>query len=962
MAALVRIEYAGLGDCAPNSSERASGGKSTEPGSEVQVPFNNVATFAALEDNCAIATRTINKGTKILMPNGVDVITISHKILEGHRFAAKTLFADDLLLSWGLRFGRVVSPTVKPGEYMINNTMIDSFAKRGITDLPDANFVDEITPYTLAEEDFNLNPPTQVPLYEAPRTFFGFKRLGSRGTGTRNYVVILGTSSLSAPYARELARQCKRCAYDRKKIDGIVPIAHTEGTVEGALNRDKVIRTLAGFVVHPNVGAVVLCDFGYEDVSSETIISYQDILYQERLGNTRFAKIRLGSDLQEDLAEGKKIIQEYLAEIEREDARTEQPFNQIKIALQCGGSDAFSGVSANPTVGNVAKEVIRNGGGACLAETDELIGAESHVLAKVRSREVAQKFLATVEWFKNWMSWHGQTAENNPSGGNQLRGIYNITLKSIGAGMKKPKDVRLDHVIDYGELQPDNYGYTFMNSPGNDLESVSGQVATGCNFILFTTGNGAVTNHPLVPTIKILTTTRRYELLKNDMDFNAGRHQDPASKVPIDELGQELLELLNKCASGKRTVGEIANHAQVQIWRNWAFQNSTDMELNTPSKLYQGNLQGTAIKSTRSGHFDLLGERVSCTYVKSQSHLNGSADKALSLSSGSVALVVATSLCSSEVSQKVADALNKRLKQAREDGASSGVTKENISITRFVACAHTEGCGSAHTHNAGEIQLRVLFGHLMHPNVSSGFLIEHGCEKNHNDYFRQEMAKCGMDPRSFGWASVQLGGGLDNVMINALAYFFPGEDSKKMSNSLPVIRSLFPTEKLRVGIFSVSLKGRKVSVQNAIGAARFVQQCLSCKALPIMASTCPLLKCPKFLDEVFETQNTEPTLSFAQQPAVAFHGLHIMNSPTNDVIETCTAFAAAGSAAIVIFAEDMKTVPGHPFVPVILCNAWNGTGSLLRSIVDKIEANIDRFEKTENEAFQIARGLSGISV
>jgi altronate dehydratase len=222
-------------------------------------------------------------------------------------------------------------------------------------------------------------------------------------------------------------------------------------------------------------------------------------------------------------------------------------------------------VSGNPLAGWVAREVIRHGGSANLAETDELIGAESYILANTRDLATAQRFLEKIEIFKERVAWHGHSAEGNPTGGNKFRGLYNIAIKSIGAARKKDPDVRLDYVIDYGEPMT-KPGYYFMDSPGNDLESIAGQIAAGCNLIFFTTGNGSITNFPFVPTIKFITTTGRWNLLSKDMDVNAGRYLDGAS---MEELGMETFHYTVEVASGTRSVGERAGHSQVSIWRDW---------------------------------------------------------------------------------------------------------------------------------------------------------------------------------------------------------------------------------------------------------------------------------------------------------------------------------------------------------------------------------------------------------
>ncbi|HEX9839779.1 MAG TPA: hypothetical protein VGA72_10545, partial [Anaerolineales bacterium] len=202
-------------------------------------------------------------------------------------------------------------------------------------------------------------------------------------------------------------------------------------------------------------------------------------------------------------------------------SRESVPISQLKIALQCGGSDAFSGISGNPLAAWVAREIIRGGGSANLAETDELVGAESYTLDKVKDVATTKQFLALRDGFIKQVARFGHSVRGNPSGGNVYRGLYNIYLKSLGAAMKRNPDVRLDAVIEYGERMQES-GFYFMDSPGNDLESIAGQVAAGCNVIFFVTGNGSITNFPFVPTIKIVTTSARYELLRDEMDVNAG--------------------------------------------------------------------------------------------------------------------------------------------------------------------------------------------------------------------------------------------------------------------------------------------------------------------------------------------------------------------------------------------------------------------------------------------------------
>ena len=483
-----------------------------------------IARLPAPGDNVAIATQTLADGTLIHYDG--QQFQLSHTILEGHRFAIQPISAEAPLLSWGLPFG-YATRAIAPGDYVCNQKMIDSLSIRNLPfALPETpNFSDKMVPYELDEAEFRPGKP--IPLHTEGRTFLGYQRSGNRGVGTRNYIVVMGTTSRTTGFARKLADMYRRgevtssLQKDYPNIDGIVAVTHTEGGESRTPNNiDMLLRTLAGFTVHPNIGAILLVDYGTEAVTNDMLKAYM-LREGYALDNVVHHFYRLQGSFDTDLANGAKIIEQWLDNVNGV-PRTEQSLENLKIALQCGGSDAFSGVSGNPLAAYVAKEVIRYGGCANLAETDELIGSEAYVLQNVRDLSTARTFLDTIERFKERVSWHGHSAEGNPSGGNNFRGLYNIAIKSIGAAMKRHPDVCLDYVINYSELMQ-KPGYYFMDSPGNDLESIAGQVAAGSNMIFFVTGNGSITNFPFVPTIKIVTTTERYEMLSKDMDVNAGR-------------------------------------------------------------------------------------------------------------------------------------------------------------------------------------------------------------------------------------------------------------------------------------------------------------------------------------------------------------------------------------------------------------------------------------------------------
>ena len=535
--------------------------------------LNDLGRLPVPSDNCAIAIRDLAAGAPVDYCD--ETFFLSHHLLEGHRFAVRAIGRGERLTSWGQRFG-VATRDIAPGDYVINEAAQVELARRDLDfAIPaEPNFENMITAYEFDESRFSPSPP--LPRYSDMRYFQGYSRPGGRGVGTRNMIVVLGTSSLVAGFVRALTQLTAGMAEGYANVDGIVPIAHTEGGHSDPNNREVLLRTLAGFMVHPNIGAVAAFDFGGEAVTNADLREYM-LEHGYPLDHVAHRFHSLSTSFEANVAWFKDLLAEWLPLVNAFE-RGPQPLSELKIALQCGGSDAFSGISGNPLAAWVAKEVIGYGGSANLAETDELIGAESYVLDKVERVESARKFLTMVERFKERVGWHGETAEGNPSGGNKYRGLYNIYLKSLGAAAKRHPDLPVHDVIDYGERMKSG-GFYFMDSPGNDLESVAGQVASGCNMIFFVTGNGSITNFPFAPTIKFVTTTARFELLRQDMDVNAGEYLDGA---PLDELGARTLDLTVAVAGGQKSAGENAGHYQVQIWRDWQQTRPANVALFEP--------------------------------------------------------------------------------------------------------------------------------------------------------------------------------------------------------------------------------------------------------------------------------------------------------------------------------------------------------------------------------------------
>jgi altronate dehydratase len=621
------------------------------------------------------------------------------------------------------------------GDYICNARMLDALEERRLPfALPTVpNFENFRAPFNLDVEEFD--PGNQIPLSDEGKTFDGFLRPGGRGAGTRNFIVVLGTTSRTASFARTLASRFAGVTKEYPNISGVVPIAHTEGG--GGLrpnNFDLLLRTLAGFLINPNVAAFIAIDYGTEILTNAMLREYLE-LKGSGFREMPHAFVTLKEGFEEELKRLQQTIEGWLPVV-NQSAPTPQPLSRLKIGLQCGGSDAFSGVSANPLLGIMSRELVRHGGAANLAETDELIGAETWILSNVRDLETARKFLHKIDEFQQRASWHGHSAEGNPSGGNLFRGLYNISIKAIGAARKKDPSVRLDYVIDYGAPMPEP-GFYFMDSPGNDLESIAGQVASGCNLILFATGNGSITNFPFVPTIKVMTTTARFNLLRREMDFNAGRYLDGES---LEDLGLEAFEQMLSTASGEMTAGDRAGHSQAQIWREWRqtgpseYPNRAETFNGLPLRLESG-------RNPRDRPERLLLYRTHRGLARER-----------------VGLIMPTSLCAGEIAKMIARKLN-------ED--CQGTPRSHA---RYVALAHTEGCGNS-AGVSEEILLRTMTSHLRHPSVSRALLLEHGCEKTHNDAMRNVLESQGARAADFGWASVQSDGGIASVVAKAVAFF-----------------------------------------------------------------------------------------------------------------------------------------------------------------------------------------------
>lgn len=893
--------------------------------------FGEIGRLPLPGDNVAIAIRRLEAGTVIRRADSAD-FALTHTVLEGHRFAVCAIEAGHPLLSWELPFG-IALTAIARGDYVCNQSVLDTLGGRRIDfELPDEpNFEDRIVPYELDADQFQ--PGRQVERRENPPVVQGYAR-GSRGVGTRNFIIILATTSRTTGYAYRLAELLRDATADCADIDGIVPVTHTEGGARETPNSEEFLRrTLAGFVVHPNVAAFLAVDYGSEPVNNRTLRDYM-AAKQYPLDEVLHEFLSIDGNFESNLDAGERVIRGWMEHVNAM-KRTDQPLSSLKLALECGGSDAFSGISGNPLAAWSARELIRCGGSVVLAETDELTGAESYVLQNVRDLETAQRFLNSMAEFEERVAWHGATSEGNVSGGNKFRGLYNVVLKSIGAAAKKNPDVCMDFSIDYSQRLTDP-GFYFMDTPGNDLESIAGMVAGGCNLIYFITGNGSITNFPFVPTIKLVTTTPRFKLLSADMDVNAGAYLDG---VPMDTLGQQLFEKSIDVVSGTRTRGELAGHSQVSIWRHWPQKDDSRLEEILTAKSPGG--EPLAIQQAT--------DLPDVTFNGIRSAEGTVSDR--------VGLVLPTSLCSGQIGRLCAGHLN-----------SKGLGRDR-GVSRFAALAHTEGCGSSAAEFENIIG-RMTVGYATHPLAGAVLLLEHGCEKTHNDYMRNQLTEEGVDTERLGWASVQLDGGIEKV-INRVESWFAGE----LSAMGPPVYEDVGVEGLRLGLLSSG----SVGPDHPAALAWVTRWIVSAGGTVVVPEHDKLLDTPDYATQVLGSQSPEVCLAFGQR--VRKPGFYVMASPTADCTEIITGLGATG-VEIVLATVGEHPLQGHPLVPVLqisgnaeVCARFGADLDLILEQPAEMWPNrvLDLLIRTAgreytakaaalgNTAFQVTRGLLGVS-
>ncbi len=466
---------------------------------------------------------------------GTESLRANQAIPRGHKVALVDMPVGAVALKYGQPIG-IVSSAIRAGDHV----HLHNLAMREIRE----------------SHEFcsNYHPAPTVPSSER-RHFLGYSRPDGRA-GTRNYIAVISSVNCSATVSKNVADYFNRQGglKQRLNIDGVVAL--TQGGGCGVNNRGEgfrvLTRTLQGYARSPNVGGVLMIGLGCETNQVPQMVES----YGLTLGPTfRTLTIQGAGGTRKAIEAGCQEI-EAMLDLVNACRREPQSLSHLKVGLQCGGSDGYSGISANPALGRAVDLLVAQGGTAVLSETPEIYGAEHLLTSRAATPQVAQKLLDRIQWWRTYTAQNDAEMNNNPSYGNKVGGLTTILEKSLGA-VAKGGSTALNAVYEYAE-QIESAGLVFMDTPGYDPVSVTGQVAGGCNLICFTTGRGNVSGFKPTPCIKIATNTEMYEHMRDDMDLDCGTVI--TGRQSIDESGRDIFEKMVAAASGEKTKSELCDY------------------------------------------------------------------------------------------------------------------------------------------------------------------------------------------------------------------------------------------------------------------------------------------------------------------------------------------------------------------------------------------------------------------
>lgn len=484
-------------------------------------------------DNVLVAVDEFAAGSS---PEGV---TARERVARGHKMAAAPIAAGEPIRKFGQIIGFAAKP-IAAGEWVHeHNCAMRDFAR-------DYCFGEDARPQVIA------------PVERQP-TFQGYRRAGGK-VGTRNYLAILTSVNCSATVARLMAREVERLGLldDYPNVDGVIALVHGAGCGMASKGEgfETLMRTEWGYASNPNVGAALMVGLGCEVFQIDRMKEEYGIAEGDHF---RSLTIQATGGTRKTIEAGLEHIRAMLPllnRVERETCRA----SDLILALQCGGSDGYSGVTANPALGEAVDILVRNGGAAILSETPEIYGAEHLLTRRAATPEIGRKLIERIRWWEGYTARSGGEMNNNPSPGNKAGGLTTILEKSLGAAAKGGT-TPLNAVYRYAEPVTAK-GFVFMDTPGYDPVSATGQVAGGANILCFTTGRGSAYGCKPTPSIKLAANSDTYNRMTEDMDINCG---DVLDGVPIAGKGREIFAKILAVASGERTKSERLGYGEAEF-------------------------------------------------------------------------------------------------------------------------------------------------------------------------------------------------------------------------------------------------------------------------------------------------------------------------------------------------------------------------------------------------------------
>ncbi|MDQ6678768.1 MAG: altronate dehydratase family protein [Acidobacteriota bacterium] len=494
----------------------------------------NSAIHLHSTDNVAVARVPLAPDAELRI-DGIPV-TVRDHVPSGHKVALRRIAQGEIVVRYGQNIGRA-KQAIEPGQHIHTHNL--SYQETAVD-----------YRYPSGEAPFPA-PPSHMP------KFLGYAREDGRA-GTRNYIAVVAASNCAAHTSELIAASFDGRALPAN-IDGIVAFPHGEGCgMSIGPDSQQLQRTLSGVLAHPNVAAAVILGLGCEVNQIEHYLGPNAPRTSRLVGLT----VQNSGGTSGAVAAAHREIERLMDEASAEE-RVEIPASKIVLGLNCGGSDSFSGITANPALGYCSDLLAAIGATAVLAETTEIFGAEHLLVERARNREVAEKLLGFVTGYKTYLNRFGGSFDDNPSPGNKAGGLSNILEKSLGAVAKAGTSTLTDAVA-YAE-RVRTPGFVFMDTPGYDPVSLTGLAAGGCNVIAFTTGRGSAIGFPSIPVIKIASNSFTYGRMTENMDINAGKIADGEQSVA--EVGQEIFAMVLRVASGERTKAELLGHKEFVPWR-----------------------------------------------------------------------------------------------------------------------------------------------------------------------------------------------------------------------------------------------------------------------------------------------------------------------------------------------------------------------------------------------------------